>query len=218
MKSKFLFKTAVASVCAFAVAVALGCSSGGGAGGQGEGTSSEPQATSAAPAPETSPEMAPDTETQTSVLPAAEDQQTEPAPVDTSQVTAENAADMGFQVFEGTIHVCSAEDLIELQAIDIDPAAAGGGGTYAVLVFDQPIEVTGLIADGSGERTETSDMLGIAEFTDYESFVVEYGDLEACEALDGQHVTLAAQTESIMFPTDVRLPIGQPSAKVTVVL
>ena len=109
MKSKFLFKTAVALACAFTLAVALGCSSGGGAGGQGEGSSSDPQATSAAPAPETSSVAAPDTEAQTSVLPAAEDQQTEPAPVDTSQVTAENAADMGFQVFEGTIRVCSAE-------------------------------------------------------------------------------------------------------------
>lgn len=220
MKSKHLTKATVAiAACAFALATALGCSSGGAApGGGSEGTSSEPPATSAAPAPETSPEAAAGTEAQTSMPPATEEQQTEPTPVDTSQVTEENAAELGYQVFEGTIHVCSAEDLIELQAIDIDPAAAGGGGTYAVLVFDQPIEVTGLIADGSGERTQTSDMLGIAEYTDYESFVVEYGDLEACEALDGQHVKLAAQTESVMFPTDVRLPIGQPSAKVTVVL
>lgn len=115
-------------------------------------------------------------------------------------------------MFDGTVHVCTAEELIELQGIDIDPAAAGGGGTYAVLVFDEPTDVTGMSADGSGERTESSTMLGIAEFTEYESFIVEYGDLDACKALDGQHVTLAAQAEDIMFPSDVRFPIGQPSA------
>ena len=220
MKSTHLIKAAVtAATCAFALAAALGCSSGGAApSGGSEGTSPGPSAASAAPAPETSPETAASAEAQTSMLPAAESQQTESAPIDASQVTEENAAELGYQVFEGTMHVCSAEDLIELQAIDIDPAAAGGGGTYAVLVFDQPTDVVGQSADGSGERTESSEMLGVAEFTEYESFVVEYGDLEACKALDGQHVKLAAQTESIMFPSDVRLPIGQPSAKVTVIL
>jgi hypothetical protein len=114
--------------------------------------------------------------------------------------------------------VCTAEELIKLQAIDIDPAAASGGGTYAVLVFDQDTDVTGESADGSGQRTESCNMIGIAEYTDYTYFVIEYGDLDACKALDGQKATIAAKAEHIVFPSDVSLPIGQPKAQENVIL
>lgn len=133
-------------------------------------------------------------------------------------MTAEEAVAQGYQVFEGTVRVCTAEELIELQARDIDPAAAGGGGTYAVLVFDEPTDVAGMSADGSGERTESSKMLGIAEYTDYNSFVVEYGDLDLCKSLDGRHVAVAAKAQDIMFPSDVRFPIGEPSADAIVMM
>ncbi len=116
-------------------------------------------------------------------------------------------------MFLGTVRVCTAEELVQLQGIDIDPAALGGGGTYAVLVFDAPTDVTGQSGDGSGQRTESAKMLGIAEHTEYSSFVVEYGDLELWKSLNGQRVTVAAQASDIMFPSDVRLPIGEPSAK-----
>ena len=121
-------------------------------------------------------------------------------------------------LFEGTVRVCDGEELIKLQGIDIDPAAAGGGGTYAVIVFDQATPVTGQFADGSGEQTKTANMLGIAEHTDYSSFVMEYGDLDVCKGFDGQHVTLAAKAADIMFPSDVRLPIGEPWAKTSLIL
>ncbi len=133
-------------------------------------------------------------------------------------LTEETAVAQGYQVFKGTVHVCTAEELVKLQGVDIDPAVAGGGGTYAVLAFDQETQVTGESADGSGQRTQAAKMLGIAEHTDYSSFVVEYGDLSLCKTLDGQHVTLAAKAGDIMFPSDVRLPIGEPQAKEVVVL
>lgn len=133
-------------------------------------------------------------------------------------MTEEEAVAQGYQVFKGTVRVCTAEELIKLQAIDIDPAAAGGGGTYAVLVFDQPVDVKGMQADGSGETTRSAKMLGIAEHTDYSSFVIEYGDLDKCKGLDGQQVAVAAKAADIMFPSDVRLPIGEPSASTAVFL
>ena len=208
MRFTFPMKSAIAAAaCAFAVIVAAGCSSGGSGSNAGSaGASSEPAATSAAvqgapAAGGTSPAV--------QGAPAAGTS----AEVEKPGGTAQGGAPEGQQVFEGTVHVGTAEDIIKLQGIDIDPAAAGGGGTYAVLAFDSETNVTGQSADGTGERTEPAKMLGIAEFTDYGSFVVEYGDLELCKQLDGQHVTLAASTGSIMFPTDVRLPIGEPSAK-----
>ena len=87
------------------------------------------------------------------------------------------------------------------------------GGTYAVMVFDNPIEVTGMSGDGSGERTESVTMMGIAEHSDYTNFVVEYGDLDTCKALDGQRIAIGAKAAAIMFPSDVRVPIGAPQAK-----
>ena len=133
-------------------------------------------------------------------------------------MTEQEAVAQGYQVFKGTVRVCTAEELIKLQAIDIDPAAASGGGTYAVLVFDQDADVTGESADGSGQRTESCNMIGIAEYTDYQYFVVEYGDLDECKNLDGQHVVVAAKATDIVFPSDVSLPIGQPKANVSVFL
>ena len=134
-------------------------------------------------------------------------------------MTEEQAKAQGYQVFKGTVRVCTAEELIELQAIDIDPAAASNGGTYAVLVFDQPTDVTGEVADGSGQRTESCNMIGIAEHTDFENIEpIEYGDLDKCKALDGQQATIAAKAEKIVFPTDVSFPIGQPKAKESVFL
>ena len=133
-------------------------------------------------------------------------------------MTEEEAVAQGYQVFKGTVRVCDGEELIKLQGIDIDPAAAGGGGTYAVLVFDQPIDVTGESADGTGQRTESAKMIGIAEHTDFDTFVVEYGDLDACKALDGKTATIAAKAEAIMFPSDVSLPIGEPKAKDSIFL
>lgn len=133
-------------------------------------------------------------------------------------MTEQEAVAQGYQVFKGTVHVCTAEELIALQAIDIDPAAAGGGGTYAVLVFDQATDVTGESADGSGQRTEPANMIGIAEHTDYDYFIVEYGDLDLCKGLDGQQATFAAKAADIVFPSDVSLPIGEPKAQASICL
>ena len=134
------------------------------------------------------------------------------------QVAEAEAIAQGYQVFEGVVRVCTVEELVKLQGADIDPAVVGNGGTYAVLVFDQPADVTGMLADGSGETTRTAAMLGIAEHTDYGSFVVEYGDLDLCKSLDGKHVAVGAKAQDIMFPSDVRLPLGEPAADESIIL
>ena len=126
--------------------------------------------------------------------------------------------DNGYQVFEGTVRVVDAEQLIALQGADIDPAAASGGGEYAVLVFDQPIMVSGMSGDGSGMTRRSASMMGVAEYTEYDSFVVEYGNLETWRDLDGQYAAIAVLADDIRFPSDVRLPIGEPSANAVTLL
>ncbi len=131
---------------------------------------------------------------------------------DAHQVAVDTAKSLGYQVFDGTVHVGSPEDVLAWQGSDMDPSVVGYGGTYAILVFDQETEVTGMSADGTGERTNSAKVLGIAEYTEYDSFTVEYGDIEMWKSYDGQHVTLAAKAGDIVFPSDVRLPLGEPAA------
>lgn len=119
----------------------------------------------------------------------------------------------GYQVFEGSIYVGNASDIIKAQAANIDPSVMSSDkGKYAILMFDAPVDVTGEQADGSGQTTRSAKVLGIAEYNDYGSFVMQYGDLAKCESLAGQHVMIAAKADKIMFPSDVRLPLNEPSA------
>ncbi len=207
MKSARVLKSiVVASVCACALVVAVGCSSAASSSASsasGNASSASVSASSASASSATSSSAASSAASSSAA---------------SAQLTPESAKAQGYQVFEGTVRVCNAEELIKLQAIDIDPAAAGGGGTYAVLVFDKETPVTGEQADGSGQTTRSSKMMGIAEHTDYSSFVVDYGNLDLCKSLDGQKVTICAKAKDIMFPSDVRLPIGEPSASEILIL
>lgn len=136
----------------------------------------------------------------------------------TERLTEDEAKAAGFEVFTGTVRVLQAEELLKLQKSDLDPSVAGGGGTYAVLVFDGDTEVVGMGSDGSGERTEQSKMLGIAEYSDYGSFIIEYGDLDLWKSLDGKQASVAARAEDIWFPSDARLPLGEPYSKAVIKL
>lgn len=132
-----------------------------------------------------------------------------------TQEEIEAAIDAGKQVFPGTLRVMTMEELVGYT--DLDPALFHEGD-YAVLFFDAPVQVSGMSADGSGMRRESASMLGVAEYTDYGSFVIDTGDVDSWRPYDGKHVTLAVAAEDIMFPSDVRLPLGQPSTGAAVVL
>lgn len=127
-----------------------------------------------------------------------------------SQSQAASGSVDATQYFKGTVRVLSSGELLEIQETDLDASMFNDKGTYAVLIFDQPTDVTGMIADGTGPDTRTCKLLGIGEYTDYDNFVVEYGDLDQWKELDGQEIEIAATEKNIMFPTDVSLPIGEP--------
>ena len=110
----------------------------------------------------------------------------------------------------------STQELTKLQGVD--SSMFPENGTYAVLVFDEPFQVSGQGADGSGTRRQSASMLSVAEYADYGSFVVNSGDIDAWVNFDGKHLTLGATAEQIMFPSDVRLPIGEPSAPDAIVV
>ncbi len=128
-------------------------------------------------------------------------------------MTEQEALAQGYQVFKGTMRVLSAEELIDLQGQD-QQAAAGQEGTYAVVVFDSPTDVSGMQADGSGQTTRSAKLIGVAAANKYTNF----GDVDACKALDGQQVVVAAKADVVGFPSDVRLPIGEPTASESIIL
>lgn len=187
---KALVATAIMTACMCALIAIAGCSSP-------SDSSSQAKPEEAAPT-----QTAPANDPQAVETPSKADQEAA-----AKQAAIENAKDLGFQVFDGTIHVCTDEELIKLQGKDIDPAAFGQPGTFAVIVFDSPTDVIGMGADGSGERTETANMMGLASSTQYGSS----GDIDTWKALDGKRATVAAQARDIWFPSDVSLPIGEPS-------
>ena len=220
MKNVQIVKTmVVAFACALSLVVAVGCSATSASSSASASASDSSSDSTVSASPESTEPS--DESSDSTAEPSAEspsEESTSADPADSRDAAIETALSLGYQVFEGTVRVVDAEELVELQGVDIDPAMASGGGTYAVLVFDQATEVSGMGADGSGERSEIANVLGIAEYTDYGSFTVDYGDLDSWRPLDGQHVLLAAQARDITFPSDVRLPLGEPSASAAKVL
>ena len=124
---------------------------------------------------------------------------------DARKQAIDDAFAQGYQVFEGTLRVLSAKDLAALQGVD-SRVAGGDDGTYAVLVFDAQIQVSGMGADGSGTRRQGATMLGVANQSKYGSS----GDINSWQAYDGKHIAVAAMPGDIVFPSDVSLPVGEP--------
>ncbi len=209
MKSRGACKAIVlVSVCVCSLLLIVGC----GGSQASSSASSSPSSVSSSVASSSSASAsskASSTASSSSVTPGA---------AATKQAQIEKAKQNGYQIFEGTVHVVSAEDLVKLQGLNIDPAMASGGGTYAVLALDGPMSVTGESGDGSGQRVDTAKMLGLAEYTNYSSFVVQFGDLEMWKPLDGQRATVGAKASDIWFPSDVRLPMGEPNANAVIIL
>ena len=201
---KYLIAALVALACALALA---GCSSG-------SSTSSSSADNAQATSEST---MATDDEAENgedaaeSESAAAEEDSTA-----SLQEAMDEARAKGLEAFEGTLYVLSGEDLLKLQ--DMDPNMPPDSGEFAVLVFDEEADVTGMSGDGSGPRTDTATMLGVAQYTEYESLVIDSGDLESWRAYDGQHIAVAVAADDIWFPSDVSEPIGEPRTGDAIIL
>ncbi len=204
----------VACACVFSLVLVVGCSpaassdqsvANNAAAGSASSSASEQSAASSASASEVS--SAAESESSNASASAAT------SASEATGLSEEQAVAQGYQVLKGTVRVMGAEELIKQQGVDVDPSAVSNGGTYAVLIFDAETKVNGMYSDGSGEGTRESKMLGIGENTTFDTFVVEYGDLELWKSLDGQQVKVATKAEDVWFPSDARLPLGEPYSK-----
>lgn len=173
------------------IALALGILFLLGRNGKSETAASEPAAVEQPSAPESEPAPEP-----------------QPDPTAIRDAAIKDAIAEGYQVFEGEVRIMSNEELAEYQGVDksMFPTA----GTFAVVILNHETTVDGMSGDGSGMRTQNASIIGVAEYSDYESFVIDSGDLDLWRPYEGQTVAIAVRAEDLWFPSDVSLPVGEP--------
>lgn len=101
-------------------------------------------------------------------------------------------------VFQGTLKYLSYNEVLELQGIE-DPNAgyADTSEKFALLVFDNEIDVTAESGDGTGSYTEKAKMIKLPNFADAANY-------------NGKEVKV--KITSMFWPSDTSLPLSQPYA------
>ena len=120
----------------------------------------------------------------------------------------------GKQVYSGTVRVLSHEELLQLQGISDPNPGTDGGSTYVVLVFDGPTDVYGDLSGDPGQATLQANMLSLATHwvSAYGSNDNDTSAIDVWRPYDGQSVTVALHFLPV-FPSDTRMPVGEPSAQ-----
>ena len=101
-------------------------------------------------------------------------------------------------IFQGTLKYLSYNEVLELQGIE-DPNAgyADTSEKFALLVFDNEIDVTAESGDGTGSYTEKAKMIKLPNFAD----AANYNGKE-----------MKVKITSMFWPSDTSLPLSQPYA------
>lgn len=113
------------------------------------------------------------------------------------QEAIDSAKERGLDVYEGTVRVFnSSEAMANFQGkANPDP---GSTGSYTVLVFSSSKNVTATSGDGMGMRTSSATMISVgSDFSKY----------------SGQTIAIGIDPSKTWWPSDVRLPLGQPYTK-----
>ncbi len=122
---------------------------------------------------------------------------------DTSEAdTAERKYDVNDELAEGRIVVkgvfkyMSHYEVLDFLKIEDPNAGYGADETYTVLVIpEQELEVQS--GSGEGLRTNSASMISLSEF----EHIAEY---------DGKIVTISIDPNNTWWPSDTRMPLGQP--------
>lgn len=101
-------------------------------------------------------------------------------------------------VLTGTVGTFSYEEVIALQG-QPDPNApyTDKSRTYRLIILDGETEVTGHSGDGMYTQTGTP-----------YAILIDRADVPA--SYDGQHITFSISPDTLWWPSDTRLPLGQP--------
>lgn len=116
----------------------------------------------------------------------------------------QQARNDGNYVLTGTINDYGYDQVVALQG-QPDPNAAYSSyikdKTWHIFVLDTPQQLTGHSGDGMGSVT-------------HEARMIVLGD--GYTAYNGQHVTISVSQDDLWFPSDTSMPLGEPSASITV--
>ncbi len=111
-----------------------------------------------------------------------------------SWIQGEQAA--GRTVLTGTVNTYSYDEVVELQGMpDWNPPRYRD---YRIIVIDEPQIIRGRSVDGYQEST-------------VRLILIDDADIPA--GYDGQNITFSIHPDTLWWPSDTRLPVGQPGTK-----
>lgn len=123
----------------------------------------------------------------------------------------EEAEASGRLVITGTLRIVTATELCELQEAPAEMAESFGGdaSSYAIVVFDEP-QMLAVMHSGDFGTPYEGEASMVAVAIDEDNEWGHEGDMSVWEPYDGQVVTVSIDPNETLFPSDVRLPMGQP--------
>ncbi|MDE7243975.1 MAG: hypothetical protein K2O18_08370 [Oscillospiraceae bacterium] len=102
-------------------------------------------------------------------------------------------------VFTGTIGLYTYEEVLALQEIpDPSPGYSDPNETFRLIILDTPQNMTLLSGDGLGFREDEASMINVTGVAGLEQY-------------DGQTLMFSIDRYNSSWPSDVSLPVGQPS-------
>ena len=111
-----------------------------------------------------------------------------------SWIQGEQAA--GRTVLTGTVNTYSYDEVVELQGMpDWNPPRYRD---YRIIVLDEPQLIKGRSVDGYQESTAR---------------LILVDDADIPVGYDGQNITFSIHPDTLWWPSDTRLPVGQPGTK-----
>ena len=145
----------------------------------------------------------------------AEAPEVDPTPeseADSHEVLISEAEAEGRIVITGTLRIMTATELCELYDELPDGFAENFGGDesrYAIVVFDEP-QMLAVMHSGDYGTPYEGEASMVAVAIDENNEWGHEGDMSLWEPYDGQVVTVSIDPNEAMFPSDVRLPLGDP--------
>lgn len=120
-----------------------------------------------------------------------------PAPAEPGEEPAAPVTDGDQIVFTGTLGAYSYSEVLALQGLDDPNPGSDRGEMYWLIVLDTPQNMALRSYGGDGYEGEVS--------------LVNVTGADGLEQYDGQRLTVSIDANSIWWPSDTSLPLGQPS-------
>lgn len=209
--SKQLMGRAFLGAAVLSVSMLTACSQGGASSSESaQAASAEAAASAVEVAASSQVELAATAES-TSQIASSSESESKAAGTSASASETQAPAEEGRDVYTGTLRIMTGEEVLNLQQRDLQLGEGQLDSRFAMLVFDAPQAVTA-VGPGNPSAPEyltqqEASLLCLAVESD------SSGELAEWEAYDGSAITVSIDPLNTFFPSDVRIPVGQPRAR-----